>query len=142
MRHLTTSAILTVFATVALVLGPSTAEAQDAATLKSVIERQIAAFQAGDNAAAYSFAAPGIKRMFPDPDQFIDMVRRGYQPVYNPASVSFGELRITARGPVQEVFVTDASGREWLALYSFEEQPDGTWKISGCRLTASPGASA
>jgi hypothetical protein len=116
--------------------------AQDAAELKGIVEKQIAAFQAGDAQAAYGYAAPMIKRLFPDPDRFIAMVKRGYAPVYNPSSVSFGSLRETARGPVQEVFVTDAKGRQWLALYSFEQQADGSWKISGCVLTASPGVSA
>ncbi|WP_156884439.1 DUF4864 domain-containing protein [Stappia stellulata] len=116
--------------------------AQDAAQLKGIVEKQITAFRAGDADAAYGYAAPMIKRMFPSPDQFIDMVKRGYAPVYDPSSISFGELRETARGPVQEVYVTDAKGRKWLALYSFEQQADGTWKISGCVLTASPGVSA
>jgi len=121
---------------------PSSAIAGDTATFRSVIEGQIAAFRAGDGPAAYGFAAPVIKRMFPSPDQFMAMVRRGYQPVYNPSSVSFGQMRQTDGGPVQEVFVTDAKGRQWLALYSFTQAADGSWKISGCVLTASPGASA
>ncbi|SDU07680.1 DUF4864 domain-containing protein [Stappia sp. ES.058] len=118
------------------------AVAQDDAKLKGIVEKQIAAFRAGDAEAAYGLAAPMIKRMFPSPDRFIDMVKRGYAPVYNPSAVAFGSLRETAKGPIQEVYVTDAKGQQWLALYSFEQQADGTWKISGCVLTKSPGFSA
>ncbi len=125
-----------------LFAAPESAQAQDAAQLKGIVEKQIAAFKAGDARTAYGYAAPTIKRLFPDPDRFIAMVKRGYAPVYNPSSVAFGSLRETARGPVQEVFVTDAKGQQWLALYSFEQQEDGSWKISGCVLTKSPGASA
>jgi hypothetical protein len=125
-----------------LIAAQTSSLAQDAALLKGIVEKQIAAFRAGDAQAAYGYAAPTIKRLFPDPDRFIAMVRRGYDPVYNPSAVSYGRLRETARGPVQEVFVTDAKGQQWLALYSFEQQEDGSWKISGCVLTKSPGASA
>ena len=53
-------------------------------------------------------------------------------------SYTFGTLRLEPDGPVQEVIITDAAGTQWLALYSMELQPDGTWKISGCSLVKAP----
>ena len=38
---------------------------------------------------AYSFAAPGIKNMYPEPQRFIEMVKRNYQPVYRPRQLRF-----------------------------------------------------
>ncbi|WP_244287861.1 DUF4864 domain-containing protein [Labrenzia sp. 011] len=38
--------------------------------------------------------------------------------------------------------MTGPQGRNWLALYSFEKQEDGSWRISGCYLTTSDGFSA
>lgn len=35
---------------------------------------------------------------------------------------------------VQPVRLTDADGRAWLALYPMQREPDGTWRINGCRL--------
>ena len=117
------------------------AKAQDSATLRGLVEGQMSAFRSGDADAAWSYAAPGIKRMFQTPDRFIDIVQRGYAPVYAPRRVSYGEIRATARGPELEVFVTGPAGRDWLAVYSFEKQADGSWKISGCRLEPGHGAS-
>ncbi|WP_417774274.1 DUF4864 domain-containing protein [Stappia sp.] len=139
-RHL--SMVLAALCLLALVLPTRPALAQDGTVLRGLVEGQIAAFRAGDAERAYGFAAPDIRRLFPTPDRFIDMVKRGYPPVYQPGSVSFGRLRQNADGPVQEVYLTGADGKEWLALYSFEQQADGSWKISGCVLTTSPGASA
>jgi len=134
--------LLAVLMALSIVVQAGVARAGDAPTLRSLIEGQIAAFRSGDATAAYSYAAPKIRQMFPTPDRFMRMVERGYPPVVAPRAVSFGRLRDTARGPVQEVYLTDAGGTDWLALYSFEQQGDGSWKISGCVLTKSPGASA
>jgi hypothetical protein len=59
---------------------PTSARADDAAIGRDVIERQINAFLADDMSTAYSFAAPSIKRMYPDESRFFDMVKRGYHP--------------------------------------------------------------
>ncbi|WP_421723885.1 DUF4864 domain-containing protein [Bauldia sp.] len=114
----------------------------DRTAIRSVIEGQIAAFQRDDGAAAYSYAAPMIQRIFPTVDAFMAMVRGGYQPVYRPQSVIFGEVVDTALGPVQRVFVTGPDGRNWVAMYSLEQQPDGTWRITGCRLVEASGDTA
>jgi hypothetical protein len=134
--------LLAALMALSLVVQAGLARADDGVTLRSLVEGQIAAFRSGDATTAYSYAAPKIRKMFPTPDRFMRMVERGYPPVVAPRAVSFGRLRDTARGPVQEVYLTDAGGTDWLALYTFEQQGDGSWKISGCVLTKSPGASA
>ena len=118
----------------------SPAVAQDAASpaIRSVIQDQLGAFTKDDAAGAFGYASPGIQRMFGTPEIFMDMVRQGYPPVHRPKSFAFGALRQEPHGPVQEVIITDAAGTQWLALYSMELQPDGTWKISGCSLVKAP----
>ncbi len=107
----------------------------DRAEFRRIIESQIQAFRSDDGAAAYAFAAPGIKNRFSTPDTFMDMVRNGYKPVYRPRSFSFGETETQASGrPAQQVIIVDAEGQTWTAYYTFERQPDGTWLISGCML--------
>ncbi|MBA5776804.1 DUF4864 domain-containing protein [Stappia sp. F7233] len=105
------------------------------AALRQIITDQMEAFQSDNAAAAFAFAAPAIKERFQKPDIFMKMVRQGYRPVYRPKSVSFGQFKQTSHGPTQEVFVIGPDGKSWLALYTFEEQPDGSWRISGCYLT-------
>lgn len=125
----------------AALLQTAPARAEEGA-VRSVIESQIEAFLADDGALAYSFASPSLREMFGSETRFMSMVRQGYRPVYRPRSYDFGAFRDTPRGPTQEVFVTDEDGVSWVALYSLEEQPDGTWRISGCRLLRRPGVSA
>ncbi|WP_029029680.1 DUF4864 domain-containing protein [Salinarimonas rosea] len=114
----------------------------DEAAARSVIEAQLRAFLADDGARAYSYAAPGIKRIFPSQDRFMAMVRQGYPPVYRPRDFSFDTYRETPAGPIQEVTIIDHTGVAWRAIYALEQQPDGSWKISGCQLLRLPGVSA
>jgi Domain of unknown function (DUF4864) len=119
-----------------------TAEA-DIREFQRIIKNQIEAFRADDGLAAYSYAAPAIKRIFPSPEVFMQMVRNGYPPVYRPQSFSFGSLTNEMNGrPTQRVTITDAKGKAWIALYAFEKQLDGSWKIIGCSLVESQGGEA
>jgi Domain of unknown function (DUF4864) len=129
-------------------LGLGTAHAQgvaetDAREFQRIIRSQIEAFRADDGLAAYSYAAPAIKRIFPSPEIFMQMVRSGYPPVYRPQSFSFGDVTDEMNGrPTQRVTIVDAKGKAWIALYAFEKQPDGSWKIIGCTLVESQGGEA
>lgn len=106
---------------------------------REAISRQIEAFRRDDAAAAYGYAAPAIRQMFQTEDAFLDMVRRAYPPVHRPRSFQFGEARDVATGFEQAVAIQDETGTDWDAVYSFEKQPDGSWKISACRLVKRPG---
>lgn len=118
----------------ALPLTLSPARADDAADGRSVIESQINAFLNDDMATAYSYAAPAIKRIYPDESRFFDMVRRGYQPVYRPGNFAFGRSKVNGSGIVQEVIIQGPDGQDWTALYSLERQPDGSFKINGVQM--------
>jgi hypothetical protein len=112
----------------------------DAEQFQRIISDQIAAFRADDSLAAYSYAAPAIKRIFPSPEIFMDMVRQGYRPVYRPRRFEFGDVTEELQGrPTQQVTIIDEYGKAWSALYVFERQSDGSWKIIGCSLVQSAG---
>jgi hypothetical protein len=120
--------------------GPAAAQSDaDRAAVQSVIEQQIQAFLRNDAATAYSFAAPGIKLMFPTQDIFMRMVQQGYPQVYRPRSHEFGELAAKAGHLEQYVDIVDANGEFWTALYTLEMQADGSWKITGCYIVKKPG---
>jgi hypothetical protein len=115
-------------------LGAPACAADDVAAAQSVIHSQEQAFSRDDPAAAYSHAAPAIQGIFPDAETFMAMVRRSYAPVYRHKSFEFGDAR-TADGKIaQRVHIIDADGVPWEALYTLEQQPDGSVKISGCVL--------
>jgi len=120
-----------------------TARAQgagDRAAIEAVISDQMAAFGRDDGEAAFSFATPELRGMFGDAGRFMTMVRQGYQPVYRPRSVTFGELTEQDGQTVQEVGVIGPDGAPRVAVYTMERQPDGSWRIAGCRLVERPNA--
>ena len=134
-----------VMAVAALLTGLAASRAEDApaavappdrAAIRSVIEHQIDAFRHDDGAAAFGDASPGIRRMFGDAATFLDMVKRGYAPVYHPRSFAFGPLTDAEGKIVQHVELVGPDGARAEALYVMERESDGTWRIDGCMLTA------
>ena len=108
-----------------------------------IITAQISAFRADDAPTAYSFAAPVVRNIFPTPEIFMSMVKRGYPQVYRPQAFNFTEAVIDPLGrPAQKMLVVGPDGKTYEALYSMEKQPDGTWRISGCTLLEIPGLDA
>lgn len=118
----------------ALLIGLASALADDVAAAQGVIRAQEQAFRRDDAAAAYSHAAPEIQQLFPQPDIFMQMVRQGYAPVYRHKSFEFGEARSVGGRIAQRVHIIDADGEAWEAMYTLEQQPDGSLKITGCSL--------
>jgi hypothetical protein len=108
--------------------------ADDVAAAQSVIRAQEQAFGRDDAASAYSYAAPAIKEIFPAPDIFMSMVERTYAPVYRHKSFEFGDSRTEGSWVAQRVHIIDANGEAWVALYTLEQQGDGSYKITGCTL--------
>ena len=106
----------------------------DVAAAQTVIRAQVDAFGRDDAATAYSYAAPAIRSMFPQADIFIGMVKQKYTPVYRHRSFEFGEAQVSDGKITQRVHIIDADGEAWEALYTLEQQPDGSVKITGCIL--------
>src|SRR5713101_1670657 len=108
----------------------------DRAAIRTVIEQQLAAFQRDDGSAAFSLASPTIQQQFHSAENFMRMVRTGYPPVYRPRSVAFGDIVTVDGDIVQRVELIGPDGAPALALYIMQRQPDGSWRINGCVLTA------
>ena len=108
--------------------------ADDVATAQSVIRSQEQALGHDDAAAAYSYAAPAIRQLFPQADIFMFMVQNSYAPIYRHKIFEFGEARAADGKIAQRVHIVDANGEAWEALYTLEAQPDGSLKITGCSL--------
>jgi Domain of unknown function (DUF4864) len=126
-----------------LVLMAGTALAQDLslsdsdrAAIRDIIGKQVEAFQRDDGATAFGYASPAIQGMFGTPEAFMDMVRRGYQPVYRPRVFDFAEIVDLQGQPAQKVRVIGPDGRPVTAFYPMTQLPDGSWRINGCFLQA------
>lgn len=115
----------------------------DRSAFQTIISTQIEAMRSGDGVRAFSFASPALTRQFGTPETFMEMVRRGYQAVIDPQSLNFGPVTTELNGrPTQLVTIVDKAGKRWTALYAFERQPDGTWRISGVTLKEVAGVDA
>jgi len=108
----------------------------DRAQIRDVISRQLEAFKRDDGVTAFSFAAPGIKSIFGTVENFMSMVRNGYQPVQSWRSFAFRDIRLTEDLIIQKVHIEAQDGSAVTAFYVMEKQPDGTWRIAGCSLGA------
>ena len=136
-RILTLVALLT-----ALLVAPAQADETPQTPAQLTIQKQILAFRAGDDALAYSFAAPSIAGFFPTVDSFMAMVKNGYAPLWNPQHFEFGKSKeVSGNQVLQEVVVIAKDGSLWKALYTMIRLPDGSWKINGVQLLKEDGAS-
>ena len=115
-----------------------TTSAQDRQTVQTIIEKQISAFLAEDSNAAFQFAAPNIKQVFPNADIFMEMVKRGYQPIYNPKQYRFGKTHRDDNRIAQSVFIEDSNGVAYEAVYELRKQENGQWLVSGVYLQKLP----
>lgn len=129
-------------AVAALVLTIGGAKA-DPAAVRATIKAQLEAFRAKDAVSAFSHAGPRIKEMFGTPERFIEMVRRGYRPVYQATEPTFLRFKSAGEGGVaQEVGLVDDAGEAWTALYTLKRRDDGSWRITGCYLRKADGKAA
>jgi hypothetical protein len=104
---------------------------------QETIDAQIKAFLADDGALAYSYAAPGIRQLFPSVEIFMGMVESGYMPVRRPQDYSFGKSEEAGGVVLQQVMIVGPDGRDYEALYTLEVQPDGVWRITSVSLRRS-----
>jgi hypothetical protein len=128
---------LALFLMVGLLMATSSLADDNLATARGVIEKQIVAFLNDDVDSAYSFATPGIQKVFPEPQRFFDMVKRNYAPVYRPGNYAFGRALSETDGATiaQELLITGPKGKNWRAVYVLERQDDGKYRINGVRLS-------
>ena len=112
-------------------------------TFKSIISHQLQAIAKDDAATAYEDAAPLVRQLFQTPDIFMNMVRSGYPPVYRNKQFVFDNAGTNPNGrPYQKVELFGLDGTMYDAIYYMQQQPDGTWKISGCVVAKAEGQTA
>ena len=111
--------------------------ADDQAAIRTVITNQITAFQHDDAAGAFGYAAPSTQGVFGTPETFMDMVKRGYAPVYRPHSVQFATIEQGDQGIIQNVELIGPDGLPYTARYTMEHEADGSWRIVACEIVQS-----
>jgi hypothetical protein len=100
--------------------------------VQEVILAQFRAFQDDDAEAAFLTATPEIREKIGDSARFLALVRGSYPMIYRPAGFGFLAPEADKGQVIQIVSIRDADDKTWLALFSLEQQPDMSWRISGC----------
>lgn len=112
----------------------------DEASVRAVVEGQLAALASDDAGKAFSFAAPNVRQSVGSAERFMAMVRAHYPAIYRPASTAFikpesyGESDPQGNQAIQRVHLRDDEGNAWVATYSLRRQSDKTWRITGCKV--------
>ena len=128
-------------ALLALTLGSLTAHVRawanpipelEAAKVREVVIAQLSALAVDDAEKAFETATPAVREAIGSSGRFLAMVRGAYPMVYRPASVSFHKPEEDEGAVLQLVEIKDERSKSWLALFALEQQPDRTWRISGC----------
>ena len=106
---------------------------QDLFETEVIIKNQLEAFINKDAEEAFSYAAPMIKLRFDNPDNFMNMVKNYYEPVYNPKQYYFINAKYFEGSVYHQLQIVSQSNLSYLATYSLIKDND-EWKISGCSV--------
>lgn len=102
--------------------------------IRDAIRGQILALAARDADRAYSFLAPSTKDYFADAAAFLRTLTRQMEPLAATRTYAFSEIGREATDAIQDVVLGDPKGQEWLARFTLERQPDGSWGIKSCKV--------
>ncbi len=113
---------------------PALAEDTAPADAQAAVQRQIAAFERGDDVSAWRLAAPAIHDRFHTAEEFADMIRERYLPVYRHRSAEFGPAARRGEDVGMVVTLVSQDNEVWSALFVVSRQGDGEWRTSSCLL--------
>jgi hypothetical protein len=111
----------------------------DEQQISTVVQSQLSAFAKDDAAAAFSYAAPNIRKQLGNASNFMDMVRNRYEVIYRPSSVVLFKPQGEGAQAILKVQLTDDAGALWIAIYTLQRQKNKSWRISGCVVNESTG---
>ncbi len=106
--------------------------------IRLTISQHIAAFQRRDTAAAWALASPNLQARFSSPNGYMAMAEAHYPALFETQNYDF-DARAKRLGQyqqirVQRLFLTDQRGKGYWVTFTMQKQPDGSWKIAGCKL--------
>lgn len=106
----------------------------DAQAIHDVIQSQLDAFAEDDAVKAFELAASSTQALLGNPDNFLQLIKEKYPPIYRHRIAIFQEPEIVDGSAHQVVRLTDHDNLVWVAVYRMQQEPDGKWKIEGCKL--------
>ena len=116
---------------------PEKLSTADRQKIQRVITLQIKAFERNDEALAFSYSTPEIRKYFGTSRTFMEMVRSSYSALYMNSSKEFLEAAIIDGQVIQPLRLVTHDGETLVALYTLARQPNNEWRIGGCELAPS-----
>lgn len=107
--------------------------------IRSSIRGHMQALGKRDAAGAYATLTPAIKDYYKNSNAFLAYLTAELKPLAYAKDFEFASIIRVATDAIQEVVLTGAEGREWIAQFKLQRQPDGRWAISQCLIEAAPG---
>ncbi|MGD1857272.1 MAG: DUF4864 domain-containing protein [Leptolyngbyaceae cyanobacterium] len=107
---------------------------QDELAIRTVVERQLQAFQRNDAPTAFSLACPELQRQLHHPRAFMTMIKVNYQPIYSPRAVIFEGIIYIQRHPTLQIMLMTQGGNLVRALCIMQQLADLSWRVAGCQL--------
>ncbi|MBL0419887.1 DUF4864 domain-containing protein [Ramlibacter sp. AW1] len=112
--------------------------AAEATEVRKVIIAQIEAMAQSDAERMFDTTTPRVREAVGSSGRFLAMMMGAYPMVYQPSQVNFHPPRRKSDGAFQLVEIKDRDDNSWLAVFILEQQPDRSWRISGCAVTQNP----
>ncbi|MDB5762369.1 MAG: hypothetical protein JWQ21_1364 [Herminiimonas sp.] len=106
----------------------------DAQAIHFVIQSQLDAFAEDDAAKAFGFATSSTRILIGSADDFLRLIKNEYPVIYRNRLALFAVPELVDGQALQIVRLTDSDNFVWVAIYSMQQESDGTWKIDGCKL--------
>lgn len=115
------------------------AEAEDGAAnsaqaITGVVRLQLEAFADDDAEKAFSLSTETTRNLAGTPNEFMQVIRRKFTPIYRHRQAFFSEPEIIGPHALQVVQLIDHDNLIWIAIYQVEQETDGAWRIDGCQL--------
>ena len=138
------SARLSAFAGLFFVFAATPAFAHEAggADARTIIQRQLEAFQRNDAAGAFALASPGLKETYSNSTNFMDSVRSGDTPFFKRRMTEYHDFVSSGDNAAQSLILIDDDSSVWTVVYKLARQPDGAWLIDGVVLVKSDAVDA
>ena len=106
-------------------------EKKDKENIQLVITKQIKAFKSNNFELAYSFASNYIKKIFPSPKIFEQMIVKSYPMIKNPKNYDFISLRYHSGSLFQRVLFLNQNDEIFYFDYQMVKSKEDGWLING-----------
>lgn len=105
--------------------------------VRASVSAQLAALQREDFAAAYAWAAEGIRRRFTEP-VFAAMIRRGYPGLPGHVSAELGVVRDSGDGRASVVATVRPERGPSVRYRYLLQREEGRWRVAGVLVDERP----